>query len=275
MQRVTRECEMTERELRLKAIFCRRCRFYGIILIGLVLSVAFCGCAGDYTYAIDCGSAQVGCRYTVILPEEGVICRTQEENQGERKANFRFGFPWWVHTCNKEKEAGTTINGIILSPLLNIDCGTLNGAALSCIFAQDKINGLLIAPLFSMTEEMNGISLSCWNWSSDKAGFQVGLINFCAFLWAPGDVDLQIGILNEAGRASFQTGLLNNSWVSPRIQFGLVNTVEKPNKFVPEGGKWPSAQIGLYNDSPGGFQIGLLNRNERSRLWKWCPLINF
>ncbi len=253
----------------------KNARFFGVIWIGLVVGAVLSGCAGDYTCAIDYGPTQVGCRYTVILPDEGVVCQTKEENMGERKANFRFGFPWWMHTCNKEKETGATINGIILAPLLNVDNGTLNGAAVSCIFVQDKINGLLIAPLFSMNEEMNGISLSCCNWSTSKAAFQVGVINFCGFLWAGGEVDAQIGILNEARLAAFQAGLVNNNEVCPRLQLGLLNTVSKPRKFIPEETKWFSVQIGLYNYAPKGFQIGLLNRNENGWLCKYCPFINF
>jgi hypothetical protein len=234
-------------------------------------------CAKNNQWFIDEGPVQIGCRFTVAIPHEADEASPRlQGNQVERMANLRFGFPWWLNHDSNDKNTQTTINGMIVSPLIDVAPGTLNGVAVSCIFVHDKVNGVVIAPLFNITKETNGLALSCWNWSSDKAVIQAGLINFCEFLTAPGEVDWQIGILNEAGLPLFQFGLINNSWVEAWLQLGLTNTVIKPDKFALHGeGKWPSVQIGLYNDARKGIQIGLLNRNESGWLWKYSPLINF
>jgi len=197
-------------------------------------------------------------------------------NQVKRTAIFRFGFPWWFNLDSDEKNTPITVNGMILTPLIDITPGTLNGVAVSGFLMHETVNGVVISPLFSITKETNGLALSCCNWSSDKAIVQVGLINLCEFMWASGKVIWQTGVVNEAGSSRFQLGLFNNSWVDAWLQLGLVNTVIGPDKYSdPNWGKRPSEQIGLYNDIRNGIQLGLSNRNENGWLWKYSPLINF
>lgn len=240
-----------------------------LLIMFFILSLLLLGCQSNYDGSIDKGPVQIGARY-IITHNIDKSNTKESETPSERVSNFRLGLPWWLD----DTKGKTKINGLIISTLLDWDAGTLNGVAISPICAKDKVNGLVIAPLFTMNREMNGISLSCWNWSVNKAIMQVGLINFCEFLNAPGEVQAQIGILNEAGRASFQCGVVNNGWISPWLQLGLFNTVMKPDKFNDDGDKRSAVQIGLYNYAQEGFQLGFINRNENGLL-KWSFLLNF
>jgi len=242
--------------------------FSSVALLCLLLA----GCAENDGWFIDEGPVQIGCRATTHQTDKA--SPELPAARIEREANLRLGFPWWIHDTDKNTQI--TVNGLILSPLLDVAPETLNGVALSGIFVHDTVNGVVISPLFNITRQTNGLTLSCWNWSSNQATVQAGLINFCEFMRAPGDVIWQTGVVNDAGSSRVQLGVFNNSWIEAWLQLGLVNTTSGPDKhFDPDKGGQSFVQIGLYNDVRKGMQLGLLNRNKNGWLWQYFPLINF
>lgn len=251
----------------------------GIGSIVFTLAVFLSGCIGDYDVSFDRGPLQIGCRQAFEKMTSEIDSPSKEEDEIKRETNFRFGFPWWMNVEQKAKQKDTTVNGMILSPLLDVDSGTLNGVAVSPIFAYGgTIHGLVIAPVGTMNREIDGVSISCLNWSLDEAWVQAGLMNLTGFLGPAGKSYAQIGVINEGGGA-FQMGLLNsNLLVSHERQFGVqfsaINTVTA-DKFTGPLDDFFGWQTGLINFAPGGVQIGLLNRNDKGWLWKWSPLINF
>lgn len=250
----------------------------GIGSIVFALAVFLTGCIGDYDVSFDRGPLQIGCRQT-FEKSLSEIDSPSKEDEMKRETNFRFGFPWWVNVDKKAEKKDTTVNGMILSPLLDVDSGTLNGVAVSPIFAYGgTIHGLVIAPVGTMNREIDGVSISCLNWSSDEAWVQAGLMNLTGFLGPAGKSYAQIGVINEGGGA-FQMGLLNSNLLVNHerqfaVQFSAINTVT-PDKFTGSLDNFFGWQTGLINFAPGGVQIGLLNRNDKGWLWKWSPLINF
>lgn len=246
----------------------------GISCIVFSLAVFLIGCVGTYDVSFDRGPLQIGCRQTFEKMTSEINSPSKEENEMKRETNFRFGFPWWVNVDKKAKKEDNTVNGMILSPLLDLDYGTLNGIAVSSIFVNDRIHGLVIAPLVTMNREMDGFSIACLNWSSDRAGVQAGLINFIGFMGTTGKSCAQLGVINEGGGA-FQIGLANNGIVDHELQLGVINTVMQEKFTRSLDNNSFALQIGLINSAPGGVQIGLLNGNDSGLLWKWSPLVNF
>ena len=76
----------------------------------------------------------------------------------------------------------------------------------------------------------------------------IGLFNSCLRGQESGGV--QVGLINEADNGILQIGLINQGHDNSKVQ------------------------IGLYNESTGSIQFGLINHNADA-LIPWMPLINF
>ena len=195
----------------------------------LLAAAGFCTGCRNYDFACDAGPVQLGC-----------VFQDRFSPPEERHVFLRFGFPWWIRTAGPE-EASTTVNGLILSPFLDIDSGQVNGIACSCVLLfGGEIRGLVLAPFGTLHHSSEGVSISILNWAVRHAWCQIGGMNLCLMPWENGHAGVQLGVLNWAGHAFFQCG--------------LVNAVMEP-------------------DAPS-VQLGLLNRMENALLFEWFPVMN-
>jgi hypothetical protein len=105
---------------------------------------------------------------------------------------------------------------------------------------------MLTSPIMIVTKEKScGIAANVFSLSKKHYGISLGLINF--FDRGNG---LSVGIVNLM--------TYNNG-----VSVGVVNSA--PNNIF---------QLGLFNSSESGLQIGLLNYNSKSYI-PWMPLVNF
>ena len=231
------------------------------LLLSAVMIAVFCsGCIklnGVKQYDVSTDCVQIGCRV----------------HTGEKKpetAYFRLGFPWWF-----ENSKESVLYGLDLTPAV-YDNGTLNGLGLSLASMRRNTNGMILSLLCSVQVETRGVSLSLVNITlAYSPGLQWGLWNIGTF---PFDringAAVQLACLNQADRSEFQIGLCNLCHLTSDFQFGLANfgySIPKATRL-----KRTFLQIGLFNSSENGvFQIGLLNYNGKSALFKWFPFFNY
>jgi len=142
---------------------------------------------------------------------------------------------------------------------------TLNGLELSMISQSDHVNGLQIAPLNIMSEDINGVQLGFFSMGQDLNVLQLNAYNFYAT-----SNGCQMGIANVGGYDThgFQLGVGNfQGEYSSGAQIGLV---EYCDKFV-------GFQMGVLNISSDSssdlFQIGLINYCDNGFL-KVFPFFN-
>ena len=212
----------------------------GMIWAGCAALILLCTGCSNYDFSTD--YVQIGCRVQQDSAEKTEI------------SFFRFGFPWWI-----DSSAHHTLYGIDLSPCL-LDQGILNGLGISLISSRATVNGIIVAPIYSIQRKTNGVSLSMINFSMDYCpSMQVGVANFNIAFWVPdGGAAIQLAPLNFAESAT--------------AQFGAVNVCYKDYKKEMRN----LCQFGLVNSSPNcRIQFGLLNYNENSAFCKWFPLVNF
>jgi hypothetical protein len=232
-----------------------------LIFFFAALTAVFCsGCIklnGVKQYDVSTDYVQIGFRV----------------HTGDRKpepAYFRFGFPWWL-----EDSKASVLYGLDLTPAV-YDNGTLNGLGLSLASARHNTNGLILSALCSVQKKICGVSISPVNLIlAYSPGLQVGLWNIGFPLDdQSGGATMQLALLNQADRAEYQFGLGNLCHGTSDFQFGLVNfgySIPKSTRL-----KRTFLQIGLYNSSENGvIQIGLLNYNGKSALFKWFPFFNW
>jgi hypothetical protein len=156
----------------------------------------------------------------------------------------------------------TEVRGILLSPGVVMSQKDVYGINLGiATLLTGKCYGASIN-VFSLLNENNGLSLGLFNMGNNN-GITLGLCNLVI------DNDgISFGVINL---------LENNAGVS----IGLVN------RMIAGGGKSSGTsvgvanisqnsvfQFGIYNQSEGGFQLGLLNYNSRSYI-PWLPLVNW
>ena len=231
-----------------------------LLFFSVVLTAVFCsGCIklnGMKEYDISTDYVQLGCRV----------------HTGEKKpetAYFRFGFPWWI-----ENSKESVLYGLDLTPAV-YDNGTLNGLGISLVSMRHNTNGMILSALCSVQVETRGVSVSPVNLTlAYSPGLQVGLWNIGSF---PFDringAAVQLACFNQADRSEFQIGLCNLCHLTSDFQLGLLNF----GRGIPKSKqlKRTFLQIGLYNSSENGvIQIGLLNYNGKSALFKWFPFFN-
>lgn len=156
----------------------------------------------------------------------------------------------------------TEVRGILLSPGVGMSKKDVYGINLGiATLLTGKCYGASIN-VFSLLNENNGLSLGLFNMGNNN-GITLGLCNLVI------DNDgISFGVINL---------LENNAGVS----IGLVN------RMIAGGGKSSGTsvgvanisqnsvfQFGIYNQSEGGFQLGLLNYNSRSYI-PWLPIVNW
>ena len=156
----------------------------------------------------------------------------------------------------------TEVRGILLSPGVGMSKKDVYGINLGiATLLTGKCYGASIN-VFSLLNENNGLSLGLFNMGNNN-GITLGLCNLVI------DNDgISFGVINL---------LENNAGVS----IGLVN------RMIAGGGKSSGTsvgvanisqnsvfQFGIYNQSEGGLQIGLLNYNSKSYI-PWLPLVNW
>ena len=191
---------------------------------------------------------------------------------GEKKpetAYFRFGFPWWF-----ENSKESVLYGLDLTPAV-YDNGTLNGLGISLASMRHNTNGMILSALCSAQLETRGVSVSPVNLTLPYSpSLQLGLWNIGSFPFDQiNGAAVQLACLNQADRSEFQIGLCNLCHLTSDFQLGLLNF----GRGIPKSKqlKRTFLQIGLYNSSENGvIQIGLLNHNGKSALFKWFPLFN-
>ena len=123
--------------------------------------------------------------------------------------------------------------------------------------------------------ETRGVSVSPVNLTlAYSPGLQLGLWNNGSVPFDEGNgAAVQLACLNQADRSEFQIGLCNLCHLTSDFELGLLNF----GRSVPKSKhlKRTFLQIGLYNSSENGvIQIGLLNHNGKSALFKWFPFFN-
>ncbi len=179
------------------------------------------------------------------------------------------------------------VYGLAMSPLvLEQNAGTV--IALSLPGGRVEQNYFLqTGALTAFAKENYGLAISgLLNSSEENYGLQAALINhngkFLAIKRQPWTYGVQIGGYNDEG--AIQLGVINSTG---KIQLGAVNGAgvvqlgawNVQGRGLQIGGvNWSSGklfQFGAVNRADGGFQIGLLNYNERGALLKLFPVINF
>jgi len=124
--------------------------------------------------------------------------------------------------------------------------------------AQKNVDVLNLQPLFGTSERIQGISVQGFGKTDRFSGLQFGLVNF---------------ITNFQG---VDFSLVSAVWESRGLQVGLANfsgnTVPPScrEEGIPHGG---GMQLGVFNSTTNGIQMGLLNYNENSPI-PWMILFN-
>ena len=178
--------------------------------------------ATDQVFALETDYFQIG------------YCWKQDRGELPKNANqnrpwFRFGFPVWVSPSEQNG-----IAGIDFSPVMSCESnGHLSGFGFAPVYLNERCDGVVISPVYSVIKECNGVCISSGNVCAEG--------NF-----------LQIGVANIAlNGALIQLGAVNFSEVAKLLQLGAVN-------FSGEG---KLLQLGAVNLFPcnDGFSVGLLN----------------
>lgn len=197
-------------------------------LVLLLLCLAACGASGTgcahYDYTVEAGPVQIGCLFQLESYPEGTppyMC-------------FRMGFPWWfreAQTYTGQKDmALQSINGLLFSPFLDVDCGDVNGIACAGVLLRGgTVRGFALSPFLTLCYATEGVSVAVLNWATRKAWWQIGIMNLCFLPWEDGYAGMQTGLVNGSGHAFFQFGLLNaiSEPEGPALQIGLLNQIEK------------------------------------------------
>jgi len=198
--------------------------------------------------------------------------RTNFEQTTVREPVYsRFAFPWWF-----DMNPYSLTWGLDASPCIWYS-GTLNGIGISLGSMRNRTTGLIISPLCSIQGTTSGVSLSliniCFAYSP---GVQAGAWNTCLGFNRIAGATVQVSCFNFADQAEFQIGIGNGCSVESDFQLGLINFGRSnPQPPVPKRLKRTALQIGLFNSSENGmFQIGLLNYNRSSVIFKWFPFFN-
>ena len=156
----------------------------------------------------------------------------------------------------------TEVRGILLSPGvgmsekdvygINLGIATLltgkcYGASINVFSLLNENNGLSLG-LLNMGNN-NGITLGLCNLVIDNNGISLGVINLLE-----NNAGISIGVINR---------MIAGGGKASGTSIGVAN-ISKNNIF----------QLGIYNQSESGLQIGLLNYNPNA-LIPWLPLFNF
>ena len=156
----------------------------------------------------------------------------------------------------------TEVYGILFSPGMGISkkdvyginlgiatllIGKCYGASINVFSLLNENNGLSLG-LLNMGNN-NGITLGLCNLVIDNNGISLGVINLLA-----NNAGISMGVINR---------MIDGGGKSSGTSIGVAN-ISKNNIF----------QLGIYNQSESGLQIGLLNYNPNA-LIPWLPLFNF
>ncbi len=123
---------------------------------------------------------------------------------------------------------------------------------------QERVDVLNLQLLYGASKRIQGISVQGFGQIDQFAGLQLGLANFYTRFQG---VDFS---------------LVSGAWESRGLQIGVANfsgNTAPPicrEEGVPHGG---GMQLGVFNSTTSGFQIGLLNYNENSPV-PWMILFN-
>ena len=156
----------------------------------------------------------------------------------------------------------TEVRGILLSPGLGMSVKNVYGINLGiATLLKGKCYGASIN-VFSLLNENNGLSLGLLNMSNNN-GITLGLCNLVI-----DNNGISLGVINLlANNSGISMGVINRmidgGGKSSGTSIGVAN-ISKNNIF----------QLGIYNQSESGLQIGLLNYNPNA-LIPWLPLFNF
>ena len=151
--------------------------------------------------------------------------------------------------------AGRSVTGLQLAGFFNAAAGDVpcwgaqvsalmnrahnfNGLQVAYVDVADRISGLQVGG-YAESERVDGGQISFVCRTKELAGFQVGAINVCLDLDAPGvsgDMEgVQIGVVNICNRGSgLQLGVWNQARSFDGVQIGLCNVIsEGPVPFLP------------------------------------------
>ena len=158
--------------------------------------------------------------------------------------------------------------GLALSLLVDDDTFG-RGVAVAPLVFREKMDGV-VCGILVVANEVRGVSVGCLNFIGGRCNLQIGVLNVAEVIYYQGYVDVQLGLANGGGGAGVQISpIFNQSDERNRFQLGLVNWVESQKE------KHRGCQIGAVNIASGGFQLGLININEKPTLFKVFPLVNF
>jgi len=234
-----------------------RSRKHSLLLSAALGVLALTGCREgfDYEYAVNNDFFQIGCAGHLTGKEP-------PKTPPESGSFFRLGLPWWI------SEDGRPVYGLALSLLADADTFG-KGVAVAPLLAREKMTGV-VCGLLVVANEVRGVSVACLNFIGGRCHLQIGVLNVAEILYTQGYVDVQLGLANGGGGVGVQIApLFNQSDERSRFQLGLVNWVESEKE------KHRGCQIGAVNIATGGFQLGLVNINEKPTLFKVFPLVNF
>lgn len=161
---------------------------------------------------------------------------------------------------------------------------SIYGLSLGMVSENIRVDGLAVATT-QLAGEQAGVGVAIVSIAEEFKGISLAIGNYHAVTWG---ADVALG--NFANSVNgFQIGLTNNTTSkgaqATTMQFGFLNKIFTPDYVFSEGGFTIEAmpenvsqnsvlQIGLYNSSPHGIQVGLLNRNEKA-YFKYFPIFNF
>lgn len=123
-----------------------------------------------------------------------------------------------LRVANWDKTSFIKLNGLNISTGCFFVPTSMNGLNISFANKFQDFNGLSIAPLGTMSDRQNGISLGLANINNDMNGFTVGVYNQSLQLdglhvgiinLAKSNHGLQIGVFNRSYSKGFQVGVWN------------------------------------------------------------------
>lgn len=220
-----------------------------------VLTLTGCREGFDYEYAVNNRFVQIGCA-------GHLNDQTPPKTPPDSGSFFRLGLPWWIDAT------GRSVYGLALSLLADADTFG-RGVAVAPLLGREKMTGA-VCGILVVANEVRGVSVAFLNVVGGRCNLQIGVLNVAEVIYYQGYVDVQLGLANGGGGAGVQIApLFNQSDERSRFQLGLVNWVESEKE------KHRGCQIGAVNVATGGFQLGLVNINEKPTLFKVFPLVNF
>lgn len=125
--------------------------------------------------------------------------------------------------------------------------------------AQESVDVLNLQTLYGSSKQIQGVSVQGFGWTGRFAGLQLGLANF------------------HSRFEGVAFSLVGGAWESRGLQVGAANfSGNTTPAFCREEGVPPRGggmQLGIFNSATSGFQLGLLNYNEKSP-FPWMILLN-